>query len=448
MWATVFSGTESKPVMDERLLLTRSPERLATSTLIERLRGKPYVAGYDEPRKMGSRKDGTSTATRTARLARPTPTPSSLTELMTNTKLDKDALTAAIVAALAAAPASNSEDMTKVAEHVADRILKKSVEPRIAKLEGAIEPLLNAATGESKTTARMRVAATVASGNVFLDKLTKFYQPGKEAAANVLLASPPSFGKSYAIRMLGDSYDVYLEHGCSDDMDEIATLLGSPVPDGKGGFVVVDGVLTEAVRAAESGKTVLLMLDEVLRLTPRAQEWLLTFLTGVKRGGKRFYRLRTRHAIDGNLEVIECPSENLHIVAATNLSIISPIEAFWSRWETVRVEFTVKLAEAQGKAILDSYGVSDPDDKLSKTFAGIINESRQRVADSKLKYPADFRILERAAACAPRPDRSAVAKFLADRLSDNVANWNPDTGDLVAESEAVVVPWKTKLMSL
>jgi hypothetical protein len=116
--------------------------------------------------------------------------------------------------------------------------------------------------------------------------------------------------------------------------------------------------------------------------------------------------------------------------------------------ETVRVEFSVKLAEAQGKAILDSYGVSDPDDKLSKTFAGIVNESRQRVADSKLKYPADFRILERAAACAPRADRSAVARFLADRLADNVANWNPDTGDLVAESEATVVPWVTKLKSL
>lgn len=299
---------------------------------------------------------------------------------------------------------------------------------------------------------RLTRMATVSDTNTrpdgpILTKLRAFYVPGEPCPANVLLASPPSFGKSYSIRELGREYDAYLEHGCSDDLDEIATLLGSPIPDGKGHFVVADGVLTEAMRHAAAGQTTLLLLDEVLRLNSRAQEWLLSFLTGVKMSdGRREYHLRTRHVRpDGSLEVITCDARNLHIVAATNLSLISPIEAFWSRWEVVRIEFSATLVASVARSILDAYGISADAkrerSRLASLWARVMRDTRIAVGDGKLRYPADLRMLERAAALATAPTASAVAQLLLDRLTDNVANWNPDTGDTEAESVKTTEQW-------
>lgn len=292
---------------------------------------------------------------------------------------------------------------------------------------------------------RVAISLASASGNIIVEQLTRYYTPGQDAPANVLVASPPSLGKSFAIRLLGQSYDRYLEHGCSDDMDEISTLLGSPIPDGNGGFLIVDGVLTEAMREAAAGRTVLFLLDEVLRLSPRAQEWLLTFLTGVKTPEGRVYRLRTRKALGGSLEMLQAPCANLHIVGATNLGVMSPVEAFWSRWETIRIDFSLATAKATGKAILASVGIPDPSDKLAVLWAAIVNESRKAVAENHLRFPVDFRILERAALLSPVASAGAVAEWASNRIADNVAEWNVDTGDAEGHSVATCVPWVTKL---
>lgn len=293
---------------------------------------------------------------------------------------------------------------------------------------------------------RVAISLASASGNIIVEQLTRYYTPGQDAPANVLVASPPSLGKSFAIRLLGQSYDRYLEHGCSDDMDEISTLRGCPIPDGNGGFVVVDGVLVEAMRDAAAGRTVLFLLDEVLRLSPKAQEWLLTFLTGVKTPEGRVYRLRTGRAVGGGVfEVLTAPCANLHIVGATNLGVMSPVEAFWSRWETIRIDFSLATAKATGKAILASVGIPDPSDKLAVLWAAIVNESRKAVAENHLRFPVDFRILERAALLSPVASAGAVAEWASNRIADNVAQWNVDTGDADGHSVAVCVPWVTKL---
>ncbi len=473
----VHTGTEEKPSSSTvNLYFT---DKADSELLLERVRGHPYIPGFDPPRAMGSRKRKSDGAVPSSSTTVSYTVPITESPMTTDTaKPTKHNVLADAIAEAVSDLVPTKQELSAYADSAANaaatRIMDGEVLPRVTAMEKGTKQALDELTEarDELVTALMEAIASggkpmqnglrrvvvakapnkaaAKSGNVIVDELNKFYTPGEEAPANVLVASPPSFGKSYSIRLLGESYDVFLEHGCSDDMDEISTLLGSPVPDGKGNFIVVDGVLTEAVRAASVGKTVLLLLDEVLRLTPRAQEWLLTFLTGVKNhDGTRSYRLRTRKAMpDGTLEVIECPTTHLHIVAATNLSILNPIEAFWSRWETVRVEFTMDQAQSTAMAILDSYGITDHDRKLAKAWSFIVKESRDRVSKGELRFPVDFRILERAAAMNPCEHSGVVARFVMGRIADNCANWNPDTGDMEATGSAVVVAWTKRLETL
>ena len=311
-----------------------------------------------------------------------------------------------------------------------------------------LQPIIDAMKSETGLTARLPVVASIASGNKIMEKIAPFYKPGQcSYVYPIMLTSPPSFGKSHTVRELGRSYGTYLEHGCSDDLDEVSTLLGSPVPDGAGGFLIVDGVLTEAVRKAAAGETVLLLLDEVLRLSPRAQEWLLTFLTGFKTPKGKVYRLRTRKVSDGALEVIEAPVANLHIIAATNLSMIQPTEAFWSRFAKIRIGWDVGTATSIATGILKGCGIAAPD-RLAEVFAKIVGMSRTAVKEGKLFSPVDFRLLEIAAGKAEDATGDSVGKFLADRLLDAVALWDGDTGDMVPESVECCKPFAVSLRRL
>jgi len=469
---------DGAPPTRAHYIVTSLAERMMYLTTIV---GKPYIPGVDPPRAFGAlkrKRTATPEADTTASPAVPPVPPTTTTPILPmSNQTEKNAAIAAAIADALAATVPNADTITAFATNAAVEAvsaLEPSIKSRLDEAEAVFTAMANktdelvarltadierALINDPKTRGRVRHALSASgaetgkkgqeSGNVILDALSQFYSPGCEAPANVLLASPPSFGKSFSIRLLGELYDEFYEHGCSDDMDEISTLLGSPVPDGKGSFIVVDGVLTQAVRSAAMGKTVLLLLDEVLRLTPRAQEWLLTFLTGVKHtDGTRTYRLRTRRAMtDGTLEVIECPTQNLHIVAATNLSVLTPIEAFWSRWETVRVDFTMEQATATAKGILASAGVADPGSKLAKTWAGIVNESRTVVSKGALRFPVDFRMLERAAMLSDGTVWS-TARLAKARLVDNTANWNADTGDTDPHSQSAATAWEKRLETL
>lgn len=295
------------------------------------------------------------------------------------------------------------------------------------KVRAIVEDML-AAPAAQQVRAR-RAIAQATSTNPIMAALQSRYVPGQEAPANALLTSPPSLGKSFTIREFAKQYDLYLEHGCTDDLDEIATLLGGPVPDGSG-FMMVDGVLTQAVRAGAQGQNVLLLLDEVLRLGERPQEWLLSFLTGVKTPKGRVYRLRTRKACGGVLEVIECPVERLHIVGAGNLGARHPQEAFWSRWDVVRFGFDAQTVQTVAASIAMSYGMDDPDAQVvASRFSLAVAATRGGIAANTLRYPLDMRALERACQLAPLVNAKEVLTHVAGRVSDLCAHWSIDLGE-------------------
>ena len=324
------------------------------------------------------------------------------------------------------------------------------VEPLLGEVESSLQVLRDEiaplaalaakAAADASASARIPVLAAAASGNRIVDRLLPHYRPGVDVLTKVCVTAPPSFGKSYSIRILGRSYDLFLEHGCSPDADEIPTLLGSPVPDGKGGFTIVDGVLTQAVRAAASGKTVLLFLDELFRLNSVAENWFLAFLTGVKSPAGRVYQLRTRRVTaSGDLEVITCPAGNLHIIGASNLGLSRPSDAFWSRFLKHRLEWNLADCTAVAKSLLDSYGIFAP--TLPAKYAALIGVSRTECKAGRINYPVDFRLLESACEVAATPDEACVSAFVKAALVDQVANWDGDLGDTDANAAALVAGW-------
>ena len=316
-----------------------------------------------------------------------------------------------------------------------EEALKRAVKEQLDPFREAMQPVMDIlASLKSEPIAKARIVTAVASSkNPVVAYLAKYYTVGHEAINDICLAAPPSIGKTYAFRELGKAYDVYLEHGCTADSEEINTLLGSTAPDGKGGFVVFDGVLAQAVRTASTGKNVLLLLDEVFRLSEQGQVWLLTFLTGVKTPDGKKYRLRTRRVMaDGTLEVIECSAAHLHIGAAVNLGARSPNDAFWSRWHHHRLAFDTATVKTTAMAFAASFGMAAADD-LSEKFTAAVVASRAGVADGSLKYPLDFRSLENALKMAERIglrlNADVVCALLAENVESHCAHWGIDSGE-------------------
>ncbi len=100
---------------------------------------------------------------------------------------------------------------------------------------------------------------------------------------------------------------------------ESPDMLGYLVPRDKGSMVWKDGPISEAFRAAQKTKTVLI-IDELLRIRQRELSILLTALSP----DEGVYRVRTGRIIgedDGvaTEEELECPVENLCVVATTNV---------------------------------------------------------------------------------------------------------------------------------
>ncbi len=302
------------------------------------------------------------------------------------------------------------------------------VRDQVQDLEKDYNAFKDSLTGSPSKIARAKVA-TASSDNVILKRVLPFY-PDQGACLKTLVTSPPSYGKSYSIRELGKAYDLYLEHGCSDSIDEETTLVGSTVPDGNGGFAVVDGVLTQAVRAASEGKRVLLFLDEVLRWPIVSQEFLLSFLEPNKSSGDPEYVLRTRHMSNGACEVISCKIDNLHIIAAGNRSANSITEAFWSRWHKVNIKFDLDEFATICKQIADTYGVTI----YERIFADAAKLSRDRYNEMRVKAPIDCRNLINAIEWSGSDDWSDIRKWIQDNLEDQLVESDARTGDPLQDS--------------
>ena len=126
---------------------------------------------------------------------------------------------------------------------------------------------------------------------------------------------------------------------------ESPDLLGYLVPTEQSSMVWKDGPLAEAFRSAQKQKTVLI-IDELLRIRQRELSILLTALSP----DEGVYRLRTGRILrieDGiaTEEELECPVENLCIVATTNVGAEYAVDdidpALAERFVIIRKDTTV-----------------------------------------------------------------------------------------------------------
>ena len=326
------------------------------------------------------------------------------------------------------------------------------LDERVAAVEAqgdSIRELAEALKGDSGAKARRAKVIASTATNPVLKRIAARYAAGTFNGGNVVsLAGPAGFGKSHAVRELGRSYDVCIEHGCSADIDEVSTLLGSVTPDGVGGFIITDGVLTEAFREAAGGKSVLLFLDEHLRWTARTREFLLTTLQPITNGaGEEVFRLRTRKPVDGVLEVLEAKVENIHIIAACNLEANVPEGPYWDRFDHVRIDYNRDELAVVLQSILDGFEVAKCSTvQLAETVSDIIGESRQAAVDGRLLFSVSPRDLKRACLFGGETE-SEIAVALAEALADKTQNWDADTGDRQDDSDACD-GWADRLKSL
>lgn len=327
------------------------------------------------------------------------------------------------------APKSGAVDMGEIRDEISRAVSK--VNARV----DTISELLDKAFKDPKAGKRVAVASSAISGNVISDEILKYYKAGESNDTKLMLLSSPSMGKSHAVREASKEYDLFIEHGCSPSLDEIDRLEGSATPDNSGGFTIVDGKLSKAVREASKGKRVLFFFDEILRLSEDAQAFLLTFMTGVKKDGDLVYQITTKHPSGGSLEQIECKAENLHFIAGANLTEITPVRAFWSRFRKFRVEFSRDLAEKISRSILLSYEAfegSSPD-KFCRAYAHAMDKSRKAVKAGSLFESFDMRCLEdaiRSGASNP----IGLVKDLEQILRDHSCLWDMDSGEMLEDS--------------
>jgi hypothetical protein len=299
-----------------------------------------------------------------------------------------------------------------------------------------IEETLTEALKSPKVVKRVVATSEAKEDNPILAKCLKYYKAGDENETKLMLLSPPSFGKSHAVRKLGKTYDLFLEHGCSRAIDEIDSLIGCPSPDSeKSGFITPDGKLAHAVRSASAGQTVLLFLDEVLRWAENTQAFLLTFLTGVKTEDGLYYSLDTKKTESGKFERISCPAKNLHIICGANLTAEAPISAFWSRFRKHRIEFTNDLAKSITASILKDYGF-EAGRKMSyfyEAFADAMEATRDLVKKGALFQPWDFRNLEDGIR-ASGTDYQELINEVVSLTPDHCTLYDMDQGDTIKDS--------------
>jgi MoxR-like ATPase len=176
------------------------------------------------------------------------------------------------------------------------------------------------------------------SDPAFMDALVQAYDSALEGAAAVeemkgeilslvemafqtpvLIEGDRGSGKTTAVRQFARQGNLtYIEMGGHEGI-EAPDLLGYLVPLSSSQMVWKDGPLAEAFRKARTQKVVLL-LDEILRIPSRELSILLT----ARSPDEGVYRLRTGRVMtvdDGvaTEETLECPTENLFVVATTNV---------------------------------------------------------------------------------------------------------------------------------
>ena len=337
---------------------------------------------------------------------------------------------------------SNELDEDKVQDIVRD-VIDVDVKPvmdelgdkvdKLAPLTDTLDKIAKAMNGSTNN--RLPLATAVASGsNPRLELIAPYYVAGKDNPTMLCVSAPPSYGKSYSVGLLGRSYDTFLTHGCSGDMDEWSMLLGNCTPKKEGGFITTDGTLAEAVRSAKDGKNTLLFLDEVFRMSPTTMEAMLAFLAPqADAHGNLVYQLTTKQNDAGVLEKLECSTEKLHIVCATNLSSIQPPEAFLDRFLFKHVRYDASILKLICESVGNQYSITDAD-KLAERFVEAMGASRKMFASGQLLKPFSVRDLVRGCRHAKDATDASVREWIASTGTDAMLMWNSDTGDIIEDS--------------
>lgn len=333
----------------------------------------------------------------------------------------------------APAPASGS---------VSEDEIQELIDEAIAPVKDSVNDLETFVAGLNVTMATPQGRSTVVnsvqrSKNVILDKILNYYPTGG-TCTQCLVTSPPSYGKTFAIRKLGEQYDVFLKHSCAERESEEQILIGGPQADASGQWKVQDGVLTEAIRHASQGKRVLLFLDEIMRWKLELQDSLLDLLqSSVDNQGNEFHELRTPHMVNGQQEVLRCSTDNLHIIGAGNREGNPITPAFDDRFHSVDVKYVESEYKEIARENLISKGVKDAD-AIAEVYAPATTAARKLYNEMRLRKPLSIRYLRRAVDMTyqntgdTKPDD--VLQWMAQHLEDNHVTWDARTGDPVPDS--------------
>ena len=119
----------------------------------------------------------------------------------------------------------SSADMSEIRKEIEKAL--ETVSNRVRDVEERV----NEALDSPKTVKRLKTISGARSGNPIVAECLKYYKAGELNQTKLMLLSPPSFGKSHAVRELAREYDIFLEHGCSKSIEEEDTLKGCATPD-------------------------------------------------------------------------------------------------------------------------------------------------------------------------------------------------------------------------
>ena len=162
---------------------------------------------------------------------------------------------------------------------------------------------------------------------------------------HILLEGDKGSGKTYAATSWGKNQNVTQIFIGGHEQFESIDFLGHFIQHSSGQLIWKDGPLSQAFRLADSGKKVVVIIDEILRIPKRELNILISALSPVK---KR-YILRTGRALStqndiASEEVLYAPTENLWVIATTNVGAAYAVEnmdeALIDRFKPIRKDTT------------------------------------------------------------------------------------------------------------